>query len=155
MEYDRWPKGAERSARQPIVIEARRLEPGAAVHGDFTFEVLEAPRSSQKSSADRRGSPRQRTRLRSGKLVDAAGRFLTECLLHDLSPRGVRLKLPPGITLPRLLQIYDDQTGTVHQATVLWRRDRDAGVAFGPVVNDNRSRAVAAEMKRKFYAVRD
>ena len=49
----------------------------------------------------------------------------------------------------------DDQTGELYRASVLWQREREAGVALRPAADDDRSRMVAAELRRKYYAVRD
>lgn len=145
------PAGS-RTGHPAPVIDAQRVGPGAAsVTGGFTFTVIEAP----PEPSDRRRAPRQRTRLRSGKIVDLKGRFLTECLWHDLSRRGGRLRVPTGCVLPDAIQVYDDQTGELYRASVLWQREREAGVALRPAADDDRSRMVAAELRRKYYAVRD
>ena len=122
----------------------------SAAEGDFTYTVLVEP---QPATGERRGTPRRRTRLRSGKLVDGAGRFVTECLVHDLSARGGRLRLPEGVSIPAAVRLYDDQTGALHVATVLWRQGREIGVALTPAPRDARSLFVAGEMRRKFYAM--
>lgn len=140
-----------------VTIEARRL-PGGKGHtpaGDFTYTVVVDPVAAPAASDDRRRAPRQRTRLRSGKIVDSAGNFVADCLVHDLSRRGGRIRLPAVTALPRAIQIYDDQTGLLHRATVLWRHERDAGIAFDPARDDPRGQAIAAALRRKFYAVRD
>ena len=77
-----------------------------------------------------RSAPRQRTRLRSGKLVTVGGEFLTECLIYDLSSRGCRIRLPAGRPLPRAIQLLDDQSGLLHRCALLWRDGSDIGVRF-------------------------
>ena len=131
-----------------MIVEARRVTGDAAAPSDFTFTVL-------LESDERRLDRRQRTRLRSGKIVDRTGRFVTDCLLHDLSSTGGRLRVAPAVALPSAIQVYDDQTGLVRDAVVLWRRSGEAGVRFAPALDTPESRRVAAEMRRKFYAVRD
>ena len=131
-----------------ITVEARRVAGAAPSTGDFTFTVL-------LESDERRLDRRQRTRLRSGKIVDRTGRFVTDCLLHDLSATGGRLRVAPAVVLPPAIQVYDDQTGLVRDAVVLWRKDGEAGVRFAPALDTPESRRVAAEMRRKFYAVKD
>jgi PilZ domain len=135
----------------PRVVEARRVA-GTHVADDFTYTVLlDVPKSAE--SRERRTSRRQRTRLRSGKIVDPTGRFVTECLVRDLSDSGGRLRLPAGVTLPAAIQIYDDQTGRLTPATVLWRRDLEVGIQFGLTSASNQHAKVAAAMRRRYYAV--
>lgn len=143
-----------------VTVEARRLSPGRSTEaGDFTYTVVVAPLRAEPArvpaaGTERRRTTRHRTRLRSAKVVDGAGAFMTDCLVHDLSDRGGRLRLPPGVVLPRTIQIYDDQTGHLYRATVLWRRGGDVGVLLDPPRNDAQSRAVAQALRRKFYAVK-
>lgn len=144
-------------AKRPgITIEARRVRADHAVGhpDDFTYTVMLEPARPQPASAERRHGSRRRTRLRSAKIVDAGGVFVTDCLVHDLSARGGRLRLPPGAAIPRSIQVYDDQTGQLHRAAVLWRRERDIGVLLEPPRDDPRARATAEALRRKYYAVR-
>ena len=96
---------------------------------------------------------RQRTRLRSGKIIDPEGRFLTECLIFDRSETGGRLRVPAGTALSSWIQFYDDQSAILYHADVVWRRDRDIGIRFRPFPSTARTRALAADMRRRFYAV--
>ena len=143
----------------PIVqVEARKAGPMAAEQpaGDgFTYRVLsDAERTG--AAGDRRGSARQRTRLRSGKLVARDGRFLTECLIYNRSALGCLLRLPGPLALPATLLVYDDQADCLLQATVIWRRDREVGIRFTqPTGDTTRHQAIADSMRRKFYAVRN
>ena len=117
----------------------------------FTYTVLIDPKPASKAGDDRRDAPRRRTRLRSGKIVDARDGFVTECIVHDLSDTGMRLRVPAGVTLPASFQVYDDQSGRLQRATVSWRRADEAGIHFTPSEDTPRSRTVAADMRRKFY----
>lgn len=131
-----------------MLVEAVRVE-GRADPGDgFTYTVLIDP---PPSAGERRDAPRRRTRLRSAKVVDPDGRFVTECLVHDLSGTGMRLRLPPGTALPKQLQVYDDQSGLLQQASVSWHRGGEAGLRLLAASDTPRSRTVAADMRRKFY----
>ncbi len=139
------------------LLDGRRLEgPGVrASPGEVTYRVIE-PARPVASPGDKRGSgARQRTRLRTGKIIDAAGRFLTECLIYDRSERGGRLRLPLALGLPSTIQLYEDQSATLHQADIVWRKAREIGVRFRPAEATPRTRALEAEMRRRFYAVRD
>ncbi len=117
----------------------------------FTYVVV-LP-SAQTTPAERRATARLRTRLRSAKVADRQGRFVTECLMHDLSPNGSRLRHPAHVTLPASFQLYDDQSGTLYQATVLWRRGQETGVRFDRGATTARGHATASGLRRRFYAI--
>ena len=137
-------------------VSARRTSgPIASSGGDFTYAVLPAepaPRGAA-TGGDRRAGARQRTRLRSGKVVDGDGRFIAECLIANRSSIGGLLRLAQTATLPARILLYEDQSGEVVPAAVVWRREREAGVRFLPVDPGERYRAVADAMRRKFYAM--
>jgi hypothetical protein len=148
-------KEAPAVARAPAV-EARRLDEAAvAGFGDFTYAVIPDKPRPRVPVGDKRGNTRQRTRLRSGKVIDPNDRFLTECLVFDRSESGGRLRVPAGTTLPAWIQFYDDQSAVLYQADVIWRRDRDIGIRFRPFASTARTRALAADMRRRFYAIPD
>ena len=135
-------------------VSARRTS--APVAGsDFTYAVLPDPPKPQSMGAvgDRRAGARQRTRLRSGKIVDGSGRFLTECLIANRSSIGGLLRLARTAMLPARILLFDDQSGEVLPAAVVWRRTGEAGVRFLPPDPSEHHRAVADAMRRKFYAM--
>jgi hypothetical protein len=136
--------------RSPALVEATRVEGGTAPPDGFTYTVLLDAKPAR-DGEERRDAPRRRTRLRSGKVVDARGMFVTECLVHDLSATGMRLRLPPAAALPPRLHVYDDQSGLLREAEVSWRRDGEAGLRLLPPADTPLSRTVAADMRRKFY----
>lgn len=142
-----------RPERPAALLNARKAGPGRPDVGAVTYTVLDAPCPAT-DKADRRAGPRRRVRLRSGKVLDADGRFITECVMYDLSAAGSRIRPPAGTVLPDLVHLYDDRTGLLHRAAVLWRNGREVGVRFRPQVPSARMRAVALAMRRKFYAVR-
>lgn len=146
------PPVAGRPGR-PLVLDARNTRDGCADTGSATYTVLDDPRRSPADRPERRTGARQRVRLRSGKVLDTQGRFITECVLYDLSPAGSRIRPTAGCALPDDLYLFDDRTGLLHRATVLWRNGRDAGVRFQAQPLSTRMRAVASTMRRKFYAV--
>ena len=106
------------------------------------------------AGGERRATVRRRTRLRSGKVVGQEGAFVTECLIANRSAAGGLLRLPGAVPLPDRILVYDDQSGELVSATVVWRRERDFGIRFGPPARGARCRAIADSMRRKFYAVR-
>lgn len=148
--------GERKASGRPVaVLEGRRLAgPGGGVPaGECTYTIIDAPRPA--TAGDKRRRPRQRTRLRTGKILDRDGHFLTECLIYDRSDGGGRLRLPAGIVLTASIQLYEDQSATLLQADIVWRMEREVGVRFRAAVSTPRSRALEAEMRRRYYAVKD
>lgn len=141
------------AARPAPLLEGRRVlgPAGRTLAGECTYTVIEPPRPAP--SGDKRIRPRRRTRLRTGKVLDGKGRFLTECLIYDRSETGGRLRLPAGIVLTPTVLLYEDQSATLCQAAIVWRMARDVGLRIRPCTPDARTRALAAEMRRRFYAV--
>ena len=135
----------------PSVVAARRATEAGAPSGEFTYAVIREPVA---AGGERRAVVRRRTRLRSGKVVGADGRFVVECLIANRSAQGGLMRLPSPIPLPPRILVYDDQSGDLLVATVVWRRGRDVGLRFGEPERDARFHAIADSMRRKFYAVR-
>ena len=140
-----------RAAGSAPLIEAVKVQGGTHDLATFTYTVLIDPNPTPKGGGERRDATRRRTRLRSGKIVDARDGFVTECLVHDLSETGMRLRLPTGVALPAVFQVYDDQSGRLQRAELSWRRADEAGIRFMSCEDTPRSRTVAADMRRKFY----
>jgi hypothetical protein len=135
----------------PAVVARRVAEPGAPSTGEFTYAVIREP---VVAGGERRAVVRRRTRLRSGKVVGADGQFVVDCLIANRSLQGGLMRLPRAVALPARILVYDDHSGDLLAATVVWRRDRDVGLRFGEPERDARFRAIADSMRRKFYAVR-
>ncbi len=135
----------------PPVVAARRVTEAGASSGEFTYAVIRAP---VVAGGERRAVVRRRTRLRSGKVVGADGEFVADCLIANRSAQGGLMRLPSAVALPARILVYDDQSGELLAATVVWRRDRDVGLRFGAPERDARCRAIAGSMQRKFYAMR-
>ena len=136
--------------RSPVLAARRTAEPGPSP-GEFTYAVIREP---VVAGGERRAVVRRRTRLRSGKVLTADGNFVAECLIANRSAQGGLLRLPAAIPLPGGVLVYDDQTGDLAAATVVWRRGRDVGLRFGGPERTTRFRAIADNMRRKYYAVR-
>ncbi|EEW86826.1 hypothetical protein C048_02930 [Brucella melitensis UK19/04] len=49
-----------------------------------------------KPPQERRREERQRTRLRSGKIVNLDGRFVVECQFIDIAPHGAKIRVREG-----------------------------------------------------------
>ncbi len=154
-------KGGIRTGPAGAVVAARRTASPASAPGEFTYAVLREPSSSRPGGepvasrpGERRDGSRQRTRLRSGKIVDQDGHFVVECLIANRSASGGLLRLPGAAALPGRILLYDDQSGDLQAANVIWRRDREIGIRFAAADRCERHRAIADSMRRKFYAMR-
>ena len=105
-------------------------------------------------SVDGRSAARRRTRLQSAKILDAAGAFLCEATIQDLSASGLRVLLARNLGLPGRLVVHVDLTGELLTATVAWRREHVVGLhvlargAPGPLKTSDR-----LALKGRYYAV--
>ena len=130
-------------------IEARLLLPGQSAHDlrDFTYQVIAATKAEVRSSA------RRRLRFQTGKLTDAQGRFVSECLIHDRSDRGLRLCLAKDVAIPSSFGIYVDRNGEMLRLRAVWRSGTMIGAAFAGAHNVGHSqrRSLGAPL----YAVRN
>jgi len=105
-------------------------------------------------SVDGRSAARRRTRLQSAKILDAAGAFLCEATIQDLSASGLRVLLARNLGLPARLGVHVDLTGELLTVTVVWRRERVAGLrvlargAPAPLKTSDR-----LALKGRYYAV--
>jgi hypothetical protein len=79
---------------------------------------------------EKRGAARRRTRLRSGKVLTRTGAFLANCLMHDVSATGARLKLLANAILPLEIRFIDENGRSVRDAVVVWRRGPQLGIRF-------------------------
>jgi hypothetical protein len=105
-------------------------------------------------SADSRAYPRERTRLRSAKLLDGGCRFLSEGRIYDRSRDGLRLALARDVTLPRELAVYIDETAEVREAKIIWRRGSTIGVRLQEVVPaDPVTASRRSALKERYYAI--
>ena len=106
------------------------------------------------SRQDNRKSSRKRTRLRSGKIATLKNRFLSDCLLHDRSARGVRIRMARLCRLPEHVRFFDDELGELFVARVIWQKSNLAGLLFagggGEKAAADRQRAA---FTGKYYAI--
>jgi hypothetical protein len=114
----------------------------------------EQAETSQSMSVDKRVYPRRRTRLRSGKVTDRHGRFLTECLIYDRSPNGARLRFTTDVSVvPDRVLLFDDELRSLTSATVAWRRANELGVRFMLLYDADLARRVTRKLSSKYYAL--
>ncbi len=108
---------------------SRGLGRKLAERGEVAYCVVSNDgRSSAGKSADHRSRPRERTRLRSAKLLDVSCRFLSEGRICDRSRDGLRLALARDVVLPPKLAVHIDETSEVREAKVVWRRGSTIGI---------------------------
>ena len=103
--------------------------------------------------SEKRAGQRRRTRLRTGKIADLAGRFIVECAVHDRSAEGARLRLVRRVAVPGEMLLYEDEPNTLTAATIVWRAGQDLGVRFGPEVNSALMRDTLKALGSRYYAL--
>ena len=114
-----------------------------------------AVNASSRKTENKRKAPRRRTRLRSGKTATLRNRFISDCLIFDRSPLGVRIRLAGRVSLPEHIRFFDDELGTLHVARVVWQRDNEVGLAFAEGDDGcRRSGPAHAALAGKYYALR-
>ncbi|HET6378740.1 MAG TPA: hypothetical protein VFG05_10625 [Methylocella sp.] len=79
---------------------------------------------------ERRAGRRWRTYLRSGKILSAGQNFSTDCQIYDRSPGGARLRLFTQGPVPRRIQLFDEISGKLYDARVVWRSGCEIGICF-------------------------
>jgi hypothetical protein len=135
-----------RGRRQGALELGRKL----AGRGEVAYWV-DSPRSGLRAdkSVDQRSYARERTRLRSAKVLDGSYRFVCHSRICDRSRDGLRLALAHDIALPRQLAVHLDETSEVREAEVVWRR--------GPTIGIRLRSAASAETLRLCdrYALRE
>jgi PilZ domain len=155
-------QGSTRPQRSaPLVLDAARVSAlsDAPDLGRVTYTVVREPppaarAATPSAAADKRSSNRQRTPLRSGKVVDLGDRFIVECFVHNRSTSGARLRLVDAKPLPAIIKVYDDQHKTLSTVRVVWQRRQDVGVRFDWRLDVGEARrAFVAALGEQFYAV--
>ena len=104
-------------------------------------------------SRDKRANSRRRTRLRSGKVADPSGAFLTECLIYDRSDEGARLRVAKSGSVPDRVLLFDDELNSLSAAAVAWRRPYELGIRFMPETNPGRVPEIVRKLSGKYYAL--
>lgn len=129
-------------------IKVDRPEDGDA-RQNCTYYVAET-----RNSSDKRSTPRRRTRLRSGKVLDHRNAFLIECQIFDRSEKGARIRLVEDIWAPGNIRLFEDAPQTLIDAIVVWRKDREIGLCFNPCAQSRGiTKAQLACLRGRYYAV--
>jgi hypothetical protein len=126
-----------------------------AGRGEIAYWVVsDDGRSPADQSADLRAHPRERSRLRSAKLLDGAYRFLCEGRICDRSRNGLRLALARDIVLPSQLAVHIDETSEVREAKVIWRRGSTIGIRLHSAAPADALRPCDRRaLKERYYAI--
>ncbi len=158
---------APQGAHEPMLLGMRRQDwrarPEAArglgrelaKRGEIAYWVV-SPEARPPSGerGDQRAHPRERTRLRSAKLLDGACRFLCEGRICDRSREGLRLALARDIALPPQLAVHIDETAEVREARVIWRRGSTIGIRLRSAPPANALRACDRyALRERYYAI--
>jgi hypothetical protein len=110
-------------AKRTASALSRRLHPH-----EVTYSVVD--NGYEPRPADGRFARRVRTRLRSGKVFDAANRLIVEGLLYDRSATGWRLRMLDDVALPPRVRFYDDELRRAFDAKVVWKKGREVGIVL-------------------------
>jgi hypothetical protein len=125
--------------------------------GAVTYCVLPtpAPAPVEKRQIEKRKAKRRRTRLRAGKILDRINRFVIDAAIIDRSAGGLRLRLARDQAIPERFRLFDEESGLVLGAQLVWRRQALIGARLessGPLPASPRQ---IAALRAKFYAIRD
>jgi len=80
---------------------------------------------------ERRAERRQRC-LKKGKIVFNDRNSLIDCRIRDMTPGGARLLVENTLFIPTHFTFIDTLSRIERVARLVWRTDREIGVAFAP-----------------------
>src|ERR1700733_460213 len=124
--------------------------PGGVAH----FGVSRGGRPPESPRANDRAHARERTRLRSAKLLDEAYRFLCEGRICDRSRNGLRLALAQDVALPPQLALHIDETSEVREAKGIWRRGATIGIRLHSAAPADALRPCDRHaLRERYYAI--
>lgn len=106
---------------------AKQLGAALAQRGEVAYWVVPDAAANARFR-ERRADPRERLRLRSAKILDAAYRFLCESRICDHSPNGLRVMILRNIRIPSQLTVHIDETSEVRRGRMMWRKNQLLGV---------------------------
>ena len=140
-------------AKGPI-LRAAKISPGESgisFNGTANFDEVTYYAVRTAALRERRVSPRRRTSLRSGKVVDPRSAYLIDCQIYDWSGTGARLRLFDNISVPGRIQLFEDISERMINAMIVWRRRREIGIYFIPYArNVNLTKAHLACLRSGF-----
>jgi hypothetical protein len=134
---------------------ALKLGRKLASRGEIAYCVVsDADLLTADKGADLRAYPRERTRLRSAKLLDGGCRFLSEGRICDRSRDGLRMALARDVSLPRKLAVHIDETAEVREAEIIWRRGSTIGIRLQEAVPADAMIATRrSALRERYYAI--
>jgi hypothetical protein len=149
--------GVERGDWRARPEAALKLGRKLAGRGEVAYwVVLPEGRPPESKRANNRAHARERTRLRSAKLLDDAYRFLCEGRICDRSRNGLRLALALDVSLPPQLAVHIDETSEVREAKVIWRRGSTIGLRLHSAAPANALTASQRyALRKRYYAIPD
>lgn len=69
--------------------------------------------------------------LQRGKLAFGHADFAIDCLIHDISTGGARIRVQPGPTVPESIILVHLRDRVAYEAIVVWRKDNGSlGLKF-------------------------
>ena len=149
--------GVERGDWRARPEAALKLGRKLAGRGEVAYWVaFPEGRPPESKRANNRAHARERTRLRSAKLLDEAYRFLCEGRICDRSRNGLRLALALDVSLPPQLAVHIDETSEVREAKVVWRRGSTIGLRLRSAAPANALTASQRyALRERYYAIPD
>jgi hypothetical protein len=147
--------GVKRQDWRSQSATARGLGRKLAERGEIAYWVVSPEHHLPADQrADQRAQARERTRLRSAKLLGAGYRFLCEGRICDRSRNGLRLALARDVALPPRLAVHVDETSEVREAEVVWQRGSTIGVRLrGAVPADAMTASQRHALSERYYAL--
>jgi hypothetical protein len=124
-------------------------KPMLAKQGIVTYTVLSASRP---QFVERRSEVRRAIRLQSGKVLNDKDQFLTEFIFRNRTRDGIQLKLATRVSLPKLVQLYDDRRRELIVARVIWQNGGDVGCRVTHVPPGSKEKLIA-RLRERYYAV--
>src|ERR1700722_9584768 len=126
-----------------------------ASRGEIAYCVVsDGGRPTAAKNVDLRAYPRERTRLRSAKLLDGGCRFLSEGRICDRSRDGLRMALARDVSLPRKLAVHIDETSEVREAKIIWRRGSTVGIQLqGALPEDAMTASRRSALRERYYPI--
>jgi hypothetical protein len=145
---------ARKNAPGPGSARLSRLWRSPQELGIVTYSIAAAAGASEQAPRqDKRRDPRRRTRLRAGKILDRANRFIVDATILDRSCGGLRLRLARQVAIPEIFHFYDDESESVFIAKIAWRAQAQVGARRGPGVATPLRLLMA--LRGKYYGMRD
>jgi hypothetical protein len=136
------------------VLDAMRLQGSVSLLARWRASRWGAPTYQRLADAnvERRVEPRRVSRLKWGKVLDGADRFLCDCVIADRAEDGARLRLARNLVLPPLFQLFDEDSGEIYAAQIVWRRGVEIGCRLSRSGAPSKAQA-ARRMKNRYYAI--